>query len=57
MPAPKVVRRANHQTGRTSKVVDVQRLALGPGMRISHTGKPYYEGRKNRSDKSAAKRL
>jgi hypothetical protein len=57
MPAPKVIRKAHHQTGRTSRVVDVQRLALGPGMRISHTGKPYYEGRKNRSDRDRSKRI
>jgi hypothetical protein len=57
MSSPRVIRKASHQTGRTHIVEDVRRLALGPGMRISHTGKPYYEGRKNRSDKSAAKRL
>jgi hypothetical protein len=57
MPSPKVIRKATHQTGKTSRIVDVQRLALGPGMRISRNGKPYYEGRANRSDKNAAKRI
>jgi hypothetical protein len=57
MPSPRIVRKATHQTGKTHIVQDVQRMALGPGMRVSRHGKPYYEGRKNRSDRSPKKRL
>ena len=46
----KVISMSRHQTGRTTKSVDVPRKALLPGKRMSRTGKIYYEYRKNRSD-------
>ena len=54
---PRTIRKANHQTGKTHIVEDIQRLAGTPGMRVSRHGKPYYEGRKNRSDVNPAKRI
>jgi hypothetical protein len=46
----KVIRVQHHQTGHTNTQIDREHRALQPGMRISRNGKPYHEGRKNRSD-------
>ena len=44
------------QTGtRKSVAQDGARKAKPPGQRTSKTGKKYYEGRKNRSDKKGSK--
>jgi hypothetical protein len=40
-----------HQTGRTTRIVDVRIQAIRPGKRTSMNGRVYYERRKNRSDK------
>ena len=57
MGSPRIVRKATHQTGKTCRRIDERRTAMQPGMRVSKRGKPYYEGRKNRSDRSPKKRL
>lgn len=47
----KVVYSVSRQTGsRKSVVTDKKILAMPSGKRISKTGKPYYEYRKNRTD-------
>lgn len=46
----KNVKVSDKQIGKTIKSIDVKRIALPPGKRISKTGKTYYEKRKNRSD-------
>jgi hypothetical protein len=44
------------QTGKTDSIKrDAGRIALQPGKRISKTGKPYWETRRNRSDISGKK--
>ncbi len=48
---PKVVYSKNRQTGsRKSLIADKKRKAMPSGKRISKSGKPYYEYRKNRTD-------
>jgi ferredoxin-fold anticodon binding domain-containing protein len=48
---PKVIYSKKRQTGsRKSIVADKAILAMPSGKRISKTGKPYYEYRKNRTD-------
>ncbi len=47
---PKVIFKAEHQTGKTKLKRDLSRKALPSGKRISKSGKEYYEYRKNRSD-------
>ena len=39
-----------HQTGHTTKPLDIRLKALLPGKRLSKNGKIYYEYRMNRSD-------
>ncbi len=48
---PRVIK-ASKQTKKTRKSLsrDRQRKALGPGLRISRSGSPYWENRENRSD-------
>ena len=62
----KVVRPAHSQTGKTHKKEDkgIHPAAMHPGARVSRKpnawgkgGKPYYEGRRNRSDMNKKKRL
>ena len=54
MAAPKIptklIRPINHQRGTSIDLIDMKRIALPPGMRISKTGKPYSESRRNRTD-------
>jgi len=53
---PRVVYSKQRQTGvRISLGADRKRGALPPGKRISKNGKPYYEYRKNRTDKTGLK--
>jgi hypothetical protein len=40
-----------HQTGKTTKSIDVKIHAMKPGKRISESGHVYYERRANRSDR------
>lgn len=48
---PKVVYSKKRQTGkRLDFEADKKRDALSPGLRISKSGKKYYEYRKNRTD-------
>ncbi len=47
---PQVVYGDKKQHGKTDIFRDKRRKALPPGKRISKTGKPYYESRRNRSD-------
>jgi len=48
---PKIVYSKKRQTGeRLDFDADKKRQALPPGLRISKTGKKYYEYRKSRSD-------
>lgn len=48
---PKVVYSKNRQTGKRKDFeADKKRDALPPGLRISKSGKKYYEYRKNRTD-------
>jgi hypothetical protein len=49
-PQPKVTRPINHQRGNSIDLIDMKRVALPPGMRLSKNGKPYSESRKNRTD-------
>ena len=44
------IKPSQHQTGRTTKLIDMPKTALAPGKRVSKYGKIYYEYRKNRSD-------
>jgi hypothetical protein len=60
----RVTHPTSHQTGRTHTAPDKKILAERPGMRISAKpnswgpgGKPYWEARKNRSDRSKKRRL
>ena len=53
---PKVQRTVNFQVGKSNKLVDQERRALPPGVRISKNGNVYMETRKNRSD-ALGKRL
>jgi len=48
----KTIRPSGYQTGKTNvpRDVRIRKTALKPGARISRNGKPYFEGRKNRSD-------
>jgi hypothetical protein len=54
---PRVTRTVKTQTGRTHISPDRKVVAMHPGMRVSKSGKPYFENRKNRSDKSRKRRL
>jgi hypothetical protein len=51
---PIVVYVKNKQTGTSNKPIDKTRHALQPGKRISKSGKPYYEYRKNHTDKTGS---
>ena len=46
-----------HQTGRTHTIIDRAIEAMGPGKRISASGHPYTENRRNRSDRSRKRGL
>lgn len=46
----RLVYQATKRTGTTNIKRDKARKALKPGLRISMSGRYYYEGRKNRSD-------
>ncbi|MEM0488766.1 MAG: hypothetical protein QW707_06145 [Candidatus Bathyarchaeia archaeon] len=46
----RILKAVNYQTGRSVTLVDRKRKALPPGLRISRTGRRYWETRKNRSD-------
>lgn len=47
-----------HQSGKTPNFeYDVARMAMQPGLRISSSGKMYWETRKNRSDKDVKRRI
>ncbi len=48
----KVVKKSDHQTGKTNIKRDKVRKAMPPGKRISKSGNIYWEGRRNRSDLS-----
>ena len=52
-----IVKRSNHQTGRTNVPKDRKVLAMPPGKRRSASGKTYVENRRNRSDLRKARRL
>lgn len=52
---PKIILKAEHQTGKTKLKRDKKRDALAPGKRISKSGNVYYEYRKNRSDLTGKK--
>ena len=49
-PQPRVTRPINHQRGNSIDLIDMKRVALSPGMRLSKNNKLYSESRKNRSD-------
>ena len=51
---PIAVKVVGKQRGRSKISKDRKRKAMPPGMRISKTGKVYYEYRKNRSDKKGS---
>lgn len=60
----KVTRVAAWQTGKTHVKPDKKILAIRPGMRVSAKpnpwgagGKPYWEDRRNRSDKNRRRKL
>ena len=50
MPHGRVLKVANHRTGKSDAQRDQMYLALAPGKRESKNGNIYYEYRKNRSD-------
>jgi hypothetical protein len=52
---PKIIDKAEHQTGKTNIKRDKVRKALPPGKRISKSGNIYWEGRANRSDLTGSK--
>ena len=47
---PKIIEKADHMLGKTTKILDLRFIALEPGKRISKSGKIYYEYRRNRAD-------
>ena len=48
----RMIRTVGWQTGASiDPTADSKRHAINPGMRISKNGKPYFEGRANRSDR------
>lgn len=51
---PGTYRRVNKQTGTTIDYIDIARIALPPGMRMSKNGKKYFENRANRSDRDGS---
>jgi len=51
------VLRVLEQVGTSKKIVDQFFTAEKPGQRVSKTGRPYYERRANRSDKTPSKKL
>lgn len=53
---PRCIKRVKKMTGKSSRSVDVRRIALAPGWRISKRGNRYFECRKNRSDRSKKRR-
>lgn len=53
---PRVIKSVNYQTGKTTRDVDVVRIALKPGWRLSRTNRRYFEARRNRSDLNKRKR-
>ena len=48
---------SKRQTGKSNRKSDQKRLALIPGLRVSKTGRVYYERRRNRSDADPGRRL
>jgi hypothetical protein len=54
---PVILSISKTQTGVSVRRVDAKRLALAPGRRRSKSGRVYTERRRNRSDRSAKKRL
>lgn len=46
----RVTKVCSYQTGHTNTRIDREHHALQPGMRVSRTGKKYFENRRNRSD-------
>ena len=60
MRKPKVVKKTKnlHQSGKQPNLVrDKSLRAMYPGMRVSSSGKVYWETRKNRSDKDYKRRI
>lgn len=47
---PRVIYVAKHRTGKSSRAHDLRYKAMAPGMRVSASGRKYYENRRNRSD-------
>ena len=52
---PRVTKRSKRQTGVSNTKHDAQLPAMPPGRRLSKSGKPYTERRRNRSDKPPGK--
>ena len=54
---PRTIRAVKRMKGKSVRSADRKRTALKPGLRISKSGKKYWETRRNRSDLSRKKRL
>jgi hypothetical protein len=51
LKGPRVLKRVKYQTGKRKSIKkDKVRKALPPGLRVSRSGKKYWETRRNRSD-------
>ena len=57
MPGGRTVKKVSRMSGHTNRPVDLKRVALTPGKRLSEHNKTYWETRMNRADMDRKKRF